>query len=420
MNSERPPRCPVTLPGREGLFNTKLETAEATVATFTRSFARLGSVLAISFSLIGWQAAVAAIQPHGSSTVKLGGVFAMTGPPSVVSIPILNGYKLAFTQANATGGVNGARIDYTTQDDSYNPSQTVPRLKTLVESDHVLAVAGVFGSDDSNAAVPYLRGKRVPFFDPIGGGANVAGDKWVWQTEPSYALEGKVIGRYLKSKKITRVAALYQQGINEPEIASLRGVFGSSHFVAASYRASDTTFTSQRAVIRGFGPQVVILLGTLVPTAGFVKESAANGYQPPKGWFANYPQGDPTWLNLTSACGCLNGSLVSSYADLTGKNPVYKAYVAAVRKYDKGQKITNYGLYGYFNGSLMLRALRLAGKKPTASRLQTIFNGKFRKYQSGFTGVLNWTPSYRYGVKQFKIYKIEGSKFIPLTGWLSK
>jgi hypothetical protein len=68
----------------------------------------------------------------------------------------------------------------------------------------------------------------------------------------------------------------------------------------------------------------------------------------------------------------------------------------------------------------MVRALKLAGSNPSRSSLQHVLDTKFRGYKSGFTGALNWTPSYRYGVKQFKIYKIHGSSFVPITGWLSK
>jgi hypothetical protein len=67
---------------------------------------------------------------------------------------------------------------------------------------------------------------------------------------------------------------------------------------------------------------------------------------------------------------------------------------------------------------LMVRALKLAGANPSRAKLQKILNTKFRKYQSGFTGALNWTPTYHFGVTQFKIYKIKGSNFDPVTGWI--
>ena len=188
-----------------------------------------------------------------------------------------------------------------------------------------------------------------------------------------------------------------------------------------SYASTAVDMSAQVSQVQGYNPDIVVLLGTPLPTSIFVKQAAAIGYSPKHGYFANYPEGDPGWLTLTKPYA--NGSLVSSYADLTGHNPVAKAYRAALARYGKHRKYagygySNYGLYGYFNGTLMLRALKLAGPNPTRVRLQTVFNTKFRKYKSGFTGVLNWTPTYRYGVTQFKVYKIHGSQFKPITGWL--
>ena len=304
--------------------------------------------------------------------IKIGGVFASYGSPSVLASPILAGYRLAFKEVNARGGgVNGRLIDYVTQDDNYDPSKTVPAVKQLVQSQHVFAIAGIFGSDDSNAALPYIESAHVPFLDPIGGGASVSGRHWVWQSEPEYAREGKVIGTYLgKHLHVRRAAVLYQVGINESEVAAIRTRLKAFHssVKAVPYHATDVIMSSQLAEVRQYDPDIVVLLGTLIPTSQFVKTAAGNGYHPKRGYFANYPQGDPTWLRLTG--GQANGSLVSSYADLTGRNAEARGYRNAIKHYDRHQQYTNYGLYGYFNGGLLIRALKLAGKHLSRLALQ--------------------------------------------------
>ena len=54
----------------------------------------------------------------------------------------------------------------------------------------------------------------------------------------------------------------------------------------------------------------------------------------------------------------------------------------------------------------------------TRSSLQKALNAKFRKYNTGFAGVLTWTPTQRYGPRQFKIYQVKGGNLVPVTGWL--
>ena len=332
--------------------------------------------------------------PHSSSkTIKIGGVYAKYGSPSILAQPILAGYQLAFKEVNAHGGIDGSKIVYVAQDDNYDPSKTVPVVRQLVQSEHVLAIAGIFGTDDSNAAIPYIESAHVPFFDPIGGGTAVSKRHWVWQSEPEYAREGTVIGSYIGTHvHVHRVAVLYQVGINESEVAAIKGRLKSFHATvkAVPYHATDVMLSGQLAQVRQFNPDMVVLLGTLVPTSQFVKTAAANGYKPPKGYFANYPQGDPTWVQLTA--GQANGSLVSSYADITGHSSIAKLYRNAIKHYDRHQKYTNFGLYGYFNAGLLIRALKLAGNNPTRRALQKVFDTKFRNYRTSFTGALNWTP----------------------------
>lgn len=353
-----------------------------------------------------------------AKTIKIGGIFAKLQAGSAVALPILQGYELGFKQINDRGGVLGRKIDYITENDNYDPQQTLPAAKRLVQNSGVFAFAGVFGSDDSNQVLPYLESEQIPFFDPIGGGADVKGKHWVWQSEPSYAREGKVMGTYMARKLHARkVAFVYQVGVNESELAAVKSRMAAVHgdVLAVPYGAQDVDLSKQVARVQQYGPDIIVLAGTLIPTSSFLRLAVATGLKPRLGFFANYPQGDPTWVNLAS--GGAEGALVTSYADLTGKNKVAAAYRAALKKY--GGKYTNYGLYGYFNANLFVRALKYAGKNPTRSSLQRAFDTKFRKYKSGFTGILNWTPTYRFGVTQFKVYRIHKLSFIPLTGWLS-
>jgi ABC-type branched-subunit amino acid transport system substrate-binding protein len=108
---------------------------------------------------------------------------------------------------------------------------------------------------------------------------------------------------------------------------------------------------------------------------------------------------------------------VSTYADLSGNNPVAAAYRAAIARYN-GDRYSNYGLYGYFNASLLFKALKLVGRKLTRASLQKVLDSKFRHYKTGFTGNLDWTPTQHYGARQFRIYKIHNEKFVSVTGWI--
>lgn len=353
-------------------------------------------------------------------SIKLGSIIDQTGRGTVISAHILAGYRLAVDEANAKGGVRGRKIEYQALNDNYDPSQTLPAAKQLVESSGVFAVMGVFGSDDTNVAAPYLEAKHVPLFDPIGGGVDIRGKHWVWQTEPDYAREGKVMARYIvQTLHARRVAVLYQVGIGEVQRDAIKAALpklGAKFVGDDSYTSTASNLSGQVLHLRADNPDIVILNGTPTPTTAFVQYAALLHYKPRLGFMANYPMGDPLWIALIGKSNA-EGNYVSSYADLTGNNIVAAAYRRAIVRFH-GEEYSNYGLYGYFNATLFFKALKLAGKNLTRSALQKVLDTKFRNFDTGFAGVITWTPRQRYGAREFKIYRIHNGAFRPVTTWL--
>jgi branched-chain amino acid transport system substrate-binding protein len=354
-------------------------------------------------------------------SIQLGGVLDQTGAGSIIARPILGGYELAIKEINAAGGINGRQIKYAAESDNYDPSQTLPQLKQVVEADHAFAVLGVFGSDDANVAAPYLENRHVPFFDPIGGGIDISGKHWIWQTEPDYAREGRVMAKYaIKTLGAKRIGILYQVGIGEPQVSAIKSAaakYGGSVSGVASYESTDSNLSGQVNRLRQANPDIVIMNGTPTPTAAFMKYARLLNFRPKAGFLANYPMGDPLWVALIGASNA-EGNHVSSYADLTGHNRVASAYRKAIAHFH-GDRYSNYGLYGYFNATLFFKALKLAGHQLTRSKLQSVLDHDFRKYDTGFTGRINWTPSQHYGSRQFKMYRIHDGQFVAASGWLS-
>jgi ABC-type branched-subunit amino acid transport system substrate-binding protein len=208
-------------------------------------------------------------------------------------------------------------------------------------------------------------------------------------------------------------------GIGEPQRDAIKKALAkhaASLVAVASYQSTDSNLSAQVIQLRSSNPDLVILNGTPTPTAAFMQYAHLLAFKPKDGFLANYPMGDPLWLALIGSSG--EGNYVSSYADLTGKNVVAKAYRHALAAYHGG-KYSNYGLYGYFNATLFFKALKLAGKNLTRARLRTVLDTRFRHYATGFTGKLNWTPSQHFGSRQFKVYRIHNGQFVPVTPWVN-
>jgi len=63
---------------------------------------------------------------------------------------------------NDQGGINGRKINLISLDNAYNPPKTLEVTRQLVESEIVLAIAGMLGTNPNTAVQKYLNTKKVP------------------------------------------------------------------------------------------------------------------------------------------------------------------------------------------------------------------------------------------------------------------
>ena len=100
----------------------------------------------------------AAAAPTGSPIV-IGGICDCSGPFGNIANDF-EAYRAWVDYTNAAGGINGHPIKFTYLNDQSNPGQAISDVKTLVESDHAIAI--VDASNDDVGFESYLQSKNVP------------------------------------------------------------------------------------------------------------------------------------------------------------------------------------------------------------------------------------------------------------------
>jgi len=170
-------------------------------------------------------AGVAGASPQGtpgvsSKQILIGGTFPYTGPAALYkTIPVAE--QAWYAYVNAKGGVFGRKINDKTIDDSYNPAQTVPAVKQLVEQDHVFAIVGSLGTAPGLSTWGYLNQRKVPQVLLATGDAywgncvhhscQGSTKPWTMGWQPSYPGEAKLYAKYiLKNKPKAKIGVLYQ------------------------------------------------------------------------------------------------------------------------------------------------------------------------------------------------------------------
>ncbi len=88
---------------------------------------------------------------------RIGAVLALTGPISIVGMPMKNAMVLAEERYDTDN-----KIELLFEDDGFLPRNTVSAAKKLIEQDKVDALA-VFGTNQGLAIIDFVERAKVPF-----------------------------------------------------------------------------------------------------------------------------------------------------------------------------------------------------------------------------------------------------------------
>ncbi|MBL8029542.1 MAG: ABC transporter substrate-binding protein [Fibrobacteres bacterium] len=77
-----------------------------------------------------------------AAEIKIGAIFAITGPASFLGAPEAKTAEMLVEQINAAGGINGAKLKLIVKDSKGAPEQAVSFAKQLIEEEKVFAIIG--------------------------------------------------------------------------------------------------------------------------------------------------------------------------------------------------------------------------------------------------------------------------------------
>jgi branched-chain amino acid transport system substrate-binding protein len=330
-----------------------------------------------------------------SKQVVIGGTFPYSGPAALYkTIPTAE--QAYYAYVNAKGGVNHRKIIDKTLDDGYNPAQTVPKVKQLVEQDHVFAIVGSLGTAPGLATWKYLNQRRIPQVLLATGDAywgncvhrSCDGSKvkksWTMGWQPDYPGEAKLYAKYiLAHKKNAKIGVLYQNdayGLNY--LAGLRNGLGSHANQIVDKQPYNVTDSGQVVGahvvhIAQSGANVFVIFATPgAAIAALATEGQVPGWNPLT--INNNVSANRIFMQIAAQDGAsLNGVISTNYlasattqANLPGiklgKTIIHKYAPALDQQYAAGDSNLVYGLAV---GWTFVDALKHAGKNPTRKSL---------------------------------------------------
>jgi branched-chain amino acid transport system substrate-binding protein len=218
--------------------------------------------------------------------IVLGMSTALSGPAAELGENMRTGVLAALDEANRAGGIGGRTLRLVSLDDQYEPAQTVPNMRALIDDHAAVAIVGNVGTPTAVAAIPIANESKTPFFGAFTGAGvlrKTPPDRYVINYRASYAEETTAMVDSLIEKAGMQV--------NEIAFFTQRDAYGDAGFVGGITALRRHGLASEHDVAHGRYerntlavenglaeilqadpmPRAVIMVGAYAPCARFIE-----------------------------------------------------------------------------------------------------------------------------------------------------
>ncbi len=221
-----------------------------------------------------------------AGTIKIGGLFSVTGPPAFLGEPERNTAKMVVDSINRAGGIKGQKLELVVYDTAGDATKAVQMATKLIKDDHVVAIIGPSTTGESMAVIPVAEKEKVPLISCAAGSKITDPVKrYIFKTAQNDGLAVSKIYEYLQKQKQNKVALLtVSDGFGasgREQLKALAGKYGMQIVADDTYGPKDTDMTSQLTKIRASQAQVLIVWGTNPGPAVIAKNAKQLGLKLP-------------------------------------------------------------------------------------------------------------------------------------------
>jgi len=348
-----------------------------------------------------------------ATTIKLGISSPKTGSAGLAYGKVPGAMKAYFDYINANGGVNGRKITLVSKDDKYLPTLAATQTTNLVLNDKVFALVGALGTSTHAKAytAAALAKNGVPdLFVNTGfsGFANTAKYPTTFTVLPSYAMEAKIMAKFIKDNAtLAPQASFLIAQDDEFGIDGVGGFKAAGHTFAAApnlYPAGGLTSALAEGALTKLsavpGKPVLVLFGTTDSTAIILKAAEKLSLTSKFTFIAGSVGGDAnTLLALGVKSTTIDGVIAASFfPDAKDETDEYvKQFMQINMNYNKGVTFDNIVLQGMNSAMLTVQALRAAGKNLTRAGLISAIETKGSTFASAGLVPLNYSATSHIG-----------------------
>ena len=211
------------------------------------------------------------------SPVKIGAIFAVTGPASFLGMPEAKTAEMLVEKINKEGGVNGRKIELILKDSGSKPENAVSFAKQLIEEENVLAIIGPSTSGETmqiknlcqeNKTILISCAAAEIIVNPVAS--------YVFKVPQNDSDAVRHIYQVMKAKGIRKIGVITSNdgyGIaGGKQLAGLAELAGITIAISEAYDKQETDLTGILTKVKGHDVQAVVNW-SVVPAQSLVARS---------------------------------------------------------------------------------------------------------------------------------------------------
>ena len=360
--------------------------------------------------------------PRGitDTEIVLGTHTDLSGGLAILGVPITNGQRMRYEQANDAGGVHGRKIRLVSEDTQYQMPNAVKATNKLLNVDDIFLMVGSMGTPMNIALMPRMFEANVPSLFPTTAAVQMHEPlhpmKFAYYVSYRDQIRGGMaylVEKHGYSKVCAQVLAndYGEEAKHGYEMAA--DEHGLESVYVGSHKATETDFIGTVTAIKNSGCEMLVL-GPLIKDAILIYTAARDA-----GWDA------PIIANMVpyvpEVAAAADGAMEGFYTVASYYFPYFEdelekgGWVAEwVSEYRErfGEMPAPQTVTGYLVGDLVVRALDAAGPQPTVEKVLAALEG-IDSYEDPFGGPsLSFSPTKHQGGDFLNLYQVQDGKWV--------
>jgi branched-chain amino acid transport system substrate-binding protein len=317
------------------------------------------------------------VQAAAQKPIKIGAMFALSGPAAAIGTPTKLVAEMAVAQINKQGGIKGRPLALVIGDTESNPAKAATIAKKFIYQDKVAAIIGPTTTASGMQVKKIVEQAGIPTFMCVGGDPVIMGGKfgpytYVFKSPQRSSVAVKRLYMYMRQKKIHKLGLMYASDSFGKDgahwLETLAPDYGIIFVAKESFGPRDTDMSAQLTKIKNAKPQAIVCW-TIGPAGAIVAKNMAQlGIKLPL--FQCHGLPDPQYIKLAgkAAEGNLMPATKLMVADELPNNDPQKKVIQHfihlykdVYHYDKQFPINTHSGYAWDAITILANAMRKDG-----------------------------------------------------------